>query len=537
MNHENIEEPISLSLDPYIGPWTKSQAAHLLKRTMMGPTNQQMLDAVTNGMNATVTQLLQIPAISDPLAFDAQETEVPLGSTWIGSNYPSNATQAQQVENVRIQSLAAWLMKRLNDQTVNISEKMCMFWQNHFSVSISPDARATYNYHMLIRQHAIGNFKQMIKDITVDPAMLVFLNGNSNTLYSPNENYGREFLELFTIGKGPQIGPGDYTNYTEQDVAAGAKIFTGYITDGFKSNTVQPSSIFTSFLHDSSTKNLSAHFNSQTISNNGANEYEDYVDVVFQQDQVAVFICSKLYRYFVNYDLTSNVMSTVVNDMAQIMVTNNYDIAPVLQALFTSQHFYDVSLKGAIIRNPLDMMYGMLNATGTAPNFNLSTDHQMYIYMYGVAQALGQSYAIPPSVAGWPAYYQAPSFSKLWINSTTIKTRFDISAAITVYTGINIGGNNLKINGLTFVNGLSQPDNATKVIDDIVDVFFPKGAALGDKLLLKNVLTNNLGDAEWQLQYNNYLADPGNTSLSDPIAARVNMVLSIVFKMPQFQTI
>lgn len=533
-----IEEPLSLSMDPYAGAWNKAEAAQLLRRTMFGATNQQILDAETNGMNATVTSLLQIPAVSDPLTYDPNDTISAYGTTWITSVYPLDTTAAQLVENARIKSLGAWMLKRINTEQVSIAEKMCLFWQNHFAATASPDARATYNYHMLLRSHALGNFKQLVKDVTIDPAMLLFLNGATNTLYSPNENYARELLELFTIGKGPQIGPGDYTHYTEDDVAAGAKILTGFLVDGLRSTTLpSPVANYTGFLHDTSTKQLSAHFGSVTVPNAGATEYENYIDIIFQQPQVATFICTKLYRYFVNYDLTTNVLTTVIPVMAQMLITNNYNILPVMQQLLSSEHFYDVSLRGSIIRGPLELIFGMFNATSSGPNFDLTTDSDMYLSLYWLAETMGQAYATPPSVAGWIAYYQAPSFSKLWVNSTHIKTRFDIANYITIYPGIPVNSQNLKINALTFVDGLSVPSSAPDVIDDICEVFCPKTVSAAQKLTLKFILTNGQPDFEWTLQYTDYLANPGNPTYSNPVRQRVEFVLARIFQMPEFQTI
>lgn len=535
---QQIEEPISLSMVPYTGTWTKAEAAHLLRRTMFGATNQQILDAVSNGMAATVTALLQIPAIADPITYDTNDTISTVGTTWINSVYPTNATAAQLTENARIKSLGAWMMKRINTEQLDISEKMCLFWQNHFSATATQDSRATYNYHMLLRSNALGNFKQLVKEVTIDPCMLLFLNGASNNVFSPNENYAREILELFTIGKGPQIGPGDYTNYTEEDVAAGAKIFTGFLVEGLRSDTLtSPVSTFYSILHDATTKQLSVHFGSATIPDGGATEYSNYIDIIFQQPQVATYICTKLYRYFVNYDLTPTVQTSVIAEMATTLIANNYEILPVMQELLSSEHFYDVALRGSMIRGPLEVVYGMFNATSSAPNFNLATDSDMYLNLYWIAETMGQAYATPPSVAGWIEYYQAPAFSKLWVNSTHIKTRFDIATYVTFLTGIPVNGDNLKLDALAFVDGLSLPSDAITVINDICEVFCPKPISAAQKLTLKLILTNGQPDFEWTLQYNDYLANPGNTVFSNPVKQRVELVLMRVFQIPQFQTI
>lgn len=521
----------------YTGPWTKAEAAHLLRRTTFGATNQQILAAVSNGMNATVNALLQIPTTDQPLAYDAGELVAVQGTTWVNSVYPTNVSQVNQTESARFKSLAAWITKSMNQEQLCIAQKMLFFWQNHFGVTATAESRAMYHFLDLLRQNSLGNFKQLVKDVTIHPAMLLFLNGATNNVYSPNENYSRELLELFTIGKGPQIATGDYSTYTEADVAAGAKILTGYTVNGIKSSTATvATSSFNPLLHDNTSKTLSYHFNNQQIPAAGANEYANYIDVIFQQNQVAHYICTKIYRYFVNYDITPTVQSDVIATLAQTFIANNYEILPVMQQLLTSDHFYDVSMRGAIIRNPLEMIIGAVNPTQTIPNFGLIGDYQMYLALYSAADTMGQGYIEPPSVAGWLAYYQAPAFSKLWINSTYIKKRFDIVSAL-VFTGVSIGGNVLKMNLLGFLNGLSDPSSAPQVIDDMCDVFFPKAISASDKLQLKAILTNGLPDFEWTIQYNDYLNDPTNSTFFTPVTQRMQAVMNVILKMPQFQTI
>lgn len=528
---------ISYSMTPHTGPWTKATAAHLLRRTMFGPTNQQILAAVSDGMATTVANLLQIPAIGLPLTYHPAETIATQGAPWNTSTFPTDPVEANNVNAARVGSLIGWMYERINNEQVSIAEKMCLFWQNHFASNVTFDARATYDYFDLIRTHALGNFRQFVKDMTINPNMLLFLNGASNTLYSPNENYARELLELFTIGKGPQIAAGDYTNYTEQDVAEGAKILTGFLVEGIRSDTAaNVTAVFTPILHDTSTKTLSAHFGNAVITDAGANEYANYIDIIFQQDEVARFICRKFYRYFVNYDLTPAVETNVIEEMANTLIANNYDVLPVLSELFQSQHFYDISVRGALIRGPLDMIYSMANATESQSNFGLATDYEMQTYIYGISDTLGQAYLEPPSVSGWPAYYQEPSFSHLWMNATHLKTRFDISSFFTVYTGIPVNGDNWKVNAIGFLDNLSVPADPIQVIDDIVDVFCPKGVSAIQKLILKSILTNGQPDFEWTIQYNEYLADPGNPTFSDPVKLRVELVLARVFQTPEFHT-
>ena len=364
---EDVTIPISLSLDPYTGAWNANLAAHLLRRTMFGPTFEQIQSATTSGLTATVDQLLTLPAVSPPLSYDGADAIAAVGETWVQSVFP--AANLQVTEDSRRKSLGGWMMQRINLESVSILEKMVLFWQNHFAVPFASDSRASFNYLELLRSNVLGNFKTLVQEVTIDPCMLVFLNGYSNSVYSPNENYAREFLELFTIGKGEQIGLGDYTNYTEEDVLAGSKIFTAWQIQGFGSATeTTTSSVFQPALHDTADKVLSVHFGNQVIPNGNEQEYLNYIDVVFQQPEVARHICRKIYRYFVNYDLTQAVEDNVITAVADTFILNNYELFPVIQQLLLSDHFYDIALRGSIIKNPIEFFFSIMNSTHSSPN-------------------------------------------------------------------------------------------------------------------------------------------------------------------------
>lgn len=534
----DVLNPVSLSLNPYTGPWTKDEAAHLLRRCLFGPKLEQINQVVTNGMSLSVDELLTNPIFTQPLAFLPEETITPFGNTWVNQLYPSDTTLAQYHENARRDSLGAWLVERINKEGFSIHEKMCLFWHNHFANQVSPDSRANYTYFQLIQNQALGNFKQLVKDMTTNPCMLIFLNGYQNTKFSPNENYARELLELFTIGKGPQIAEGDYTNYTEEDVQQCAKILTGWTIDGFLSSTnTVTSGLFDSNLHDLTDKQLTEKFGSAIISNNGANEHSDLIDVIFLQSATATFLCQKLYRWFVNYELTDIVNETVVSEMATSLIANNFEVLPVLSQLLKSEHFYDLSLRGTIIKNPIEVIFSMLNSTLSFPPNDLNTRYRMYLQCGNIAGAMGMNGLIPPSVGGWPAYYQTPNFSKLWVNSSYIKLRFDFASYICLFGGIDVDGFKFQVNHLDFLNSLTDPYDPNQIIDDFVLLFCPKGLVPDKKNYLKTILLNGLPDFEWPIQYSEYMADPNNPAVSDPIKQRIALTLDQLFKQPEFQTI
>ena len=149
------------------------------------------------------------------------DPNTPIGETWVDKAVTPNVTGLQ---GFRDQSLRSWTLNLIRTEGINIQEKMVLFWHNHFPTADLNDSRYVYKYSTLLRQFALGNFKELTKQMTLEPAMLRYLNGRENTAASPNENYARELLELFTIGKGPLAGPSDYTNYTEQDVVEMAKV-------------------------------------------------------------------------------------------------------------------------------------------------------------------------------------------------------------------------------------------------------------------------------------------------------------------------
>ena len=235
--------PTTLSMAPYTGPWTKDLASHLLRRTLYGPTQVQINDTVALGLDFAVENLLQIIPSTDPLTWHPDEAVGAQGATWVTEFYPTDEALVDPTEDARKHSLFSWIAGRINTEqnaSPSITEKICFFWHNHFSAKRSGDGRNTFMYHRLLDTHALGNFRPLIEDITLDPCMMYFLDTASNTKWSPNENYARELLELYTIGKGPLIGPGDYSNYTEEDIAAGAMILTGWKVRENKSAVANP---------------------------------------------------------------------------------------------------------------------------------------------------------------------------------------------------------------------------------------------------------------------------------------------------------
>ena len=226
--------PIAHIDEEYNGVWDFETATHLLRRTTFGPKLSEINNAVSLGMTNSIDKLLDTSEFipNPPInVSDDEDNEIPIGQTWV------NATKRKN-DNQRRLSYAAWRIGLILNQPhignatlpFSIREKMVLFWQNHFAseADVVGDARYYYWFHNKLRKNYLGNFKNLVKLINIDPAILVYLSGQFNTKEAPNENYARELFELFTIGKGPLDGLNSYTYYTEDDIIAASAVLTGW---------------------------------------------------------------------------------------------------------------------------------------------------------------------------------------------------------------------------------------------------------------------------------------------------------------------
>jgi uncharacterized protein (DUF1800 family) len=522
-------------LDPYTGTWDYELAAHLLRRTMYGPTNAQIKNAVQAGMTDTVTQLMSPgPLPSPPVNYYFEDDpNVPVGSTWIDQPYiPGN----NMITVSRNRSLAAWTAIQMYEEGVSIREKMTLFWHNHFVTADVNDAKFKYNYINRLRTNALGNFRDFVKQMTIDPSILRYLNGNQNTKTAPNENYARELLELFTIGKGPIAGPGDYTNYTEDDVVAMAKVLTGWRDRGFNDVLGNPiASYYTQNRHDTTDKQLSARFDNIIISNANENEYINLIDVIFQKEEVAYFICRKLYRWFVFYDINQEVETNIIDPMAQLLIANDYEIAPVIEALMSSEHFYEETNRGCMIKNPWDFTVGVIKEMQIQIPPTLAPYYNTFRLLFEIPAVLQMVYYQAPSVAGWTAYYQAPSYYQLWANAVTLPYRSQVTASLATI-GIQVAGDdNAEIDFLGILNAFENPFEINSVIDEFIQMLFPKAISQNQKDFLKEILIPGLPDFEWNVEYSLYFSDPTNETLVNAIKNKVRNLLTAMLNMPEYQ--
>lgn len=522
-------------LEKFNGNWAEKQAAHLLRRTVFGARYKDISDFTNKGLDAAVDAILDIKPLDSndlPLNYDFEnDPDVPIGSTWVDK--PHNVVNNSN--NYRLRSMFAWNMSRLLSGEISIREKMTLFWHNHYVVADVNEARYYYNYIKLFRQDPLGSFKTLTEKITIDPAMLRYLNGNQNTKNAPNENYARELLELFTIGKGPIAGPGDYTFYTEDDVIAIAKILTGWTDVGYRNpNVAIVTSNFRTAQHDTSNKTLSKRFNNAVVNNSGREEYLALINIIFQQNETAKFISRKLYRWFVNDFIDDTIENDIIIPMAEIIRNNNYVLKPAIKALLSSEHFYQDF--GCIIKSPVEFVTHTLNQTSTIVSGALEVKYAAWLALHQFTGILQMRYFDAPNVAGWKAYYQEPSYYQLWLNSVTLPFRKTYTDAVNTINQA-VRGIRIDTDVLGMIENLSNPKDIESLIADLALVFFPQPLSEQQLNVLKNTLNPGLPDYEWTVEYEEYLNNPTDENIKRAVDSKLRRLFVYMMRMPEYQLI
>ncbi len=515
---------ISSGLNPYGGNWTINEVAHLLKRTMFGAKKADIDYFLGLSPGTAVDELLNsIPAVSPPLRdYGLIEDEfgvfhddlgVLQGQTWINDlNTLSNSGVRGSINGLRISSLHKWWAGLIINQNRSIAEKMVMFWHHHFSVQEEEVGNATllWRHHNIFRRNGIGNIKQLVKDVTVDPAMLYHLNGYLNSKLAPDENYAREMQELFTIGKGPD------SLYTENDVIAAARVLTGWRIDSTTLNSYLDNNA-----HDTGSKTFSSFYNNTTITNNGVQEVDDLVNMIFNTTETARFICRKLYKWFVYYQIDDNTEANVITPLGDLLRSSNFDIKPVLAALFKSEHFFDPLNQACFIKNPYDIIVGTLREFNV--NIPVYTDWQngypFFGNIYNKASEMQQTLYQPPDVSGWPSYYQEPMYYELWVNSNSLPKRAN-------YTNALISDSMLDVKA--FANYSSAPADPNQLVTDVTALLLRYPLSTNSKNYVKNrfLLNNTNDDTVW--------TNAWNSNNNAVIIASLNEMFKFIMNLPEF---
>lgn len=528
----------STGIAPYTGPWTKNEVIHLLKRTMFGATLNDiqyfsgltMEDAVNELLN--ITSPLPAPPLKD---YDVSEAVEPDNSVDPGTTWVNDHNMDDRIGDRRKMSMKRWWAGLILNQERSIREKMSMFWHNHFATEmiITKHGRVAYKHHTLLRENALGNFKALARAISIDPLMLIYQNGFLNRKGLPDENYGRELQELFTLGK--ENNP----NYTEEDVKAAARVLTGWRVD-LELND----SYFDIERHDTGDKVFSSFYNNTVIAGRsgetaGQEELEALIDMIFSKSQEASrYIVKELYRWFVYYEIDEAADANVITPLAQLLVNHNWDIKPVVDALIKSEHFFDVLNQGCLIKSPVDFVFGLCREFGVQlPDASdYVTEYSIYEALLTQLRELQQTLGDPPSVSGWPAYYQIPLFHEIWINNDTYPRRTLFTDTM-IFNGYTRNDFELRIDTIAFAKTLSNPGDPNVLLSDALDILYRIQLSDNIKQQLKKdiLLTGQTNNYYWTNAWNAYIANPTDMAAYQTISSRLNELFKYLLALPEYQ--
>jgi uncharacterized protein (DUF1800 family) len=376
---------------------------HLLWRAGFGPMAEDL------GQLASATQKSYFHALvkaskAKPEYLDLADNYIKglmMGIDEVGRMQQRKELDAEEKKKLRqasrdsIKSLNLSWMKEMVNSQAQLREKMSLFWHGHFA---SRNLNILYQQQLLdiIRRNALGNFGDLLSEVSKSAAMINFLNNNQNRKDHPNENFAREVMELFTMGRG---------NYTEQDVKEAARAFTGWGAN------LKGDFVFRQMLHDEGSKEF--------LGKSGRFDGDDILNMLLEQKATANFISRKIYRYFVNEQVDEEKAKWLANRFYQ----SSYNIQSLMEDIFTSDWFYNERNIGARIKSPVELMVGIRRIL---PMQLENEDVQLL-----VQRLLGQILFYPPNVAGWPGGMN-------WIDSSSLMFRLRLPQLIHDDEAINL---------------------------------------------------------------------------------------------------
>ena len=359
------------------------QIKHLVARAGFGLRFEDIPADENLSVKKMVNKLFKATSANDSIAVITDNTDYAmLVKGDIATKKMFLQAQRQQEKDLNL----AWI-KKMSSTDAQLQEKMTLFWHNHFACR-SQRAAFAQQLNNIQRANALGSFRTMLMQVSQSPAMLQFLNNQQNQKGHPNENFARELMELFTIGRG---------NYTEQDVKESARAFTGW---GFNKDG---EFVMRRFVHDDGQKTF--------MGKTGNFTGEDIINALLERKETAHFISNKLYKYLVNETPDPE----HVNAMADVFYTSNYEIKPLLEYVFTADWFYADKNTGNLIKSPVELLVGLNR------QFYISYQRPEVLLLF--ERALGQVLFYPPNVAGWPG-------GRSWIDSSSLMYRIKIPSTL-----------------------------------------------------------------------------------------------------------
>lgn len=517
------------SLEPLKRQLNQEDRLHLLRRSFFGVGQRDVEFFQDKSLKQCLDILLMSSPVASPLVqedSDVIDPLVPKGQVWANAPYESDLINNRRGLMLKMD----WVGAMLN-RDHSLTEKMRLFWHTHFvtEMDVVKDSRYSYRYVFMLRDYALGNYKKLIREGTTNIAMLVYLNGNSNSKAAPNENYARELMELFTLGKG------NANNYTEDDVRAGARVLSGW-----KDNKESLHVNFYPELHDTGDKQFSAFFEGHSIrgksGENGAGELDELIDMIFKKTETARFLCRNLYRWFVCPEVDQMIEEKVIQPLSLHLIAHDFEVRPVLEMLLGSEHFFDKAFRGCIVKSPADFLLGAMQQFDVVATSKLDKNHESWLQYYFYLGDLSMDIGNPPSVAGWPAYYQAPKFHQWWINSATLSLRAKLLNGLSTDKGLNFNGTDIKFDFVWFVSRFENPGDVNSLISRCTELLCAVKISDVYKASLKAILlSGQQSEHYWTEAWDKYSKNSGDLAARSVVENRLRLFFKRIIEMPEFQ--
>ncbi len=531
------------TLQPKTDKLGKRLAAHLLRRTTFYITPARISEFADKTPQQAVTELLTPVPFFEPRGPSSES-----GDFWLNvGNSNSNP------HSYRRSAVLLWHHNEvLKDPS--IKHRMALFLKSIWVASAPDIDWHIFEHERLNHFYALGNIKTYAYKMTLDHQMLRFLDNGLNKKGQPNENYVREFLELFTILKGPQIGTGNYTNYTEDDVVEGARVLTGFTSSNF-ANKDTDTGLATGKAkfnnHDIGNKQFSSAFQNKIILGASSEadmyrELQDFVDMVFDQKETARAYTRRLYLFFVHDHITDEIEKDIIEPLADQLYNGGYEIKPVVETLLKSKHFYDEddsdnsdNIIGGKVKSPLDLLFQSVNLfdADKFPSVFESSEanhsRRDNIFKRTLTQVGFPEY--PESVEGHPGFFKEPDFSKSWMNTTYYINRNTMEKTVRQGKGIT-GGNNLGfgIDNITtyFDTHYTNQEYADIFLKQVLEALLPEMPTGSRYTYFQNKLLGGLSPINWMFEWQNYKATGDDSAVSIVLWD----LYYTIFKSPEFQT-
>jgi uncharacterized protein (DUF1800 family) len=519
------------SLNPSISVLGVRKAKHLLRRACFHYNKDTLNHFASLTPAQAVAQLSLEPTTpwEHPYDLTANTQDGTVDGFWIHSGNPPSAYPYGHVRKRSV--ITGWWWYNMMQQN-SLKHKLTFFLHTCFTAAKegSPKSSHFYDHLQLLNFYAYGNIQTLAEKISFDNVMLLYLDNAENINTNPNENYAREFLELFTILKGPQIAEGNYTNYSEHDVQQAARVFTGIKPKWDRTiidpDTGIPCGYVNNTHHDTGSKTFSEAFGGQTIQGGSylqgvRNELSDFVEMIFSKPETAKAYCRKLYKFFVKSEWNETVENAIIAPLANQLMSSNYNLLSVLQTLLISKHFYDEDnadssdeIIGGVVKSPLQLLSQIMSVlniqipnpeplipfipepggSGFRASFADWTQEQVYFTKFfrnfcynSYFPSAGMNIFSPESVAGYPADYQGPDYDRSWFSSNTIVTRYMTMECLisgknkiqgqltgnqggTYYENIRVNFNSVEF--VSNSNHISNPYDSTVLVTELVELLF-----------------------------------------------------------------